>query len=112
MRERDSVLLMEPGTIGWGGNSGFHALNLAVQFRASKIILVGYDMRIDMGLHWHGSHPRSLNNPLAKNIDRWRRAVDGAAPILYALGIKTVNVSPISTLQAYPKMSLTEALEC
>jgi hypothetical protein len=112
MRGRDDILLTQAGEIGWGGNSGFHALNLAAQFAAAKIILVGYDMRLDRGLHWHGPHPKGQNNPLAKNVERWRRAIDNAAPVFEALGVPVINASPVSTLTAYPKMTLTEALAC
>lgn len=100
------------GTLGWGGNSGFHALNLAVQFGVKRIALVGFDMRCDKGLHWHGSHEKGLNNPTPGNVERWRRVTDAAAPVLAALGVSVINCSPISALTAYPKMSLSEAMEC
>ena len=112
VRERDDILLTQAGRIGWGGNSGFHALNLAAQFAASKIILVGYDMRLDQGLHWHGKHPNGQNNPLAKNIDRWRKAIDQAAPVFEALGVPVINASSASALMAYPKMTFREAMRC
>jgi hypothetical protein len=109
-REHDAILLTRPGEIGWGGNSGFQALNLVAQFCASKVILVGYDMRLDRGLHWHGPHPDGQNNPLAKNVERWRRAIDNAAEIFAALDVPVINTSPISALKAYPHMSLEDAL--
>lgn len=108
----DRLQLDRPGTIGNGGNSGFQALNLAVQFGASKIALVGFDMRIDLGVHWHGKHPRLMNNPSARNAERWRRCLDGAAETLKALGIEVINCSPVSTLMRFPKMSLEEVLAC
>lgn len=112
VRGRDQVQLERPAEIGDGGNSGFQALNLAAQFGARRICLVGYDMRLDRGVHWHGRHRRGLNNPTDRNLVRWRRALDGAAPVLAALGIEVVNCSPVSTLTAYPVMSLDEALRC
>lgn len=104
------MLMSKFGVIGWGGNSGFHAVNLAAQFGAAAILLVGFDMRLDHGIHWHGKHGNGLNNPMTKNVERWRRAVDGCKPVLDALGIKSFNCSPISALTAYPKMSFDEAL--
>ena len=99
------------GELGWGGNSGFGALNLAVQFGASRIVLVGFDMRIDRGVHWHGLHAGGgLSNPNARNVERWRRCIDEAAPILAALGILVLNASPMSALAAYPKINFTEAI--
>jgi len=112
MRRNDDRLCLEKGTIGWGGNSGFHCLNLAVQFGAAKIILVGYDMRLDKGIHWHGRHPRGLNNPTDANVRRWRRCIDDAADLIAGLGIRVINASPVSALRTYPKMDLMDALEC
>ncbi len=107
----DRLELLKIGTVGWGGNGGFHALNLAIQFGAAKIILVGYDMRLDHGLHWHGRHPNGLNNPTDPNVARWRRCIDAAAEVITALDVTVINASPISALQNYPKMSLIEALK-
>jgi len=111
-RKPDDRLFLEPlNTVGWGGNSGFHALNLAVQFGCRKIILVGYDMTVAAGLHWHGAHPEGLNNPRAPNVERWRRAVDNAWHVIEPLGVKVINCSAISMLRKYPKMTLQAALE-
>jgi hypothetical protein len=107
----DRLELMKFGVVGWAGNSGFHALNLAVQMMASKIILVGYDMTLAHGVHWHGKHV-GLNNPTDRSVDRWRRCIDAAAEVIQALGTKVVNASPISALQNYPRMTLQEAIEC
>lgn len=109
-RNRNRILTGHPGTIGWGGNSGFHALNLAVQFGVRRILLVGYDMRIDGGLHWHGAHPGGMVNPNDAAISRWRAALDGVAPDLAALGVEVINTSMNSALGAYPKQSLMEAM--
>ena len=97
------------GRIGWGGNGGFQALNLAVQFGAVRIILVGYDMTLDHGVHWHGKHPKGLHNPVPGAVARWRRVLEKSAPILRAAGITVINASERSALVAYAKMSLLEA---
>ncbi len=108
----DRLNLRQWNTIGWGGNSGFGALNLAAQFGCRKIILVGFDMTIRFGSHWHGDHPERMNNPRSGNVERWRRAVDNAARQLDAVGILAINCSPISALQNYPKMTFEGALSC
>lgn len=95
---------------GLGANSGFQALNLAVQFGAKKIILVGYDMTAKNGVHWHGRHPDGLNNPSAGSLSRWRDAIDGNAEFLKSLGITVINASPVSELKNYPKMTLEQAI--
>lgn len=110
-RKADDRIVLKPlGTVGWGGNSGFHCLNLAVQFGARKIILIGYDMTVANGLHWHGAHPSNMNNPKQGNVDRWRRAVDAAAKVIEPMGIRVINCSPVSRLENYPKMSFEDAL--
>lgn len=110
-KRHDEILVAKFGTIGWGGNSGFGALNLAVQFGANPIVLVGYDMRLDLGVHWHGLHGPGLSNPHAKNVERWRRVVDDCAPTLKAMGIHVFNASPVSSLRNFPKRDLMEALD-
>jgi hypothetical protein len=50
------------GEIGWGGNGGFHAINLAIQFGARRIVLVGFDMNLQRGYHWFGRH-HGMSNP-------------------------------------------------
>lgn len=106
----DRLITDEIGTVGWGGNSGFHCLNLTVQFGCAKVLLVGMDMTLTHGIHWHGPHPRHMNNPKPSNVTRWARAVDAAAREISKTGTKVINCSDISTLQNYPKMSFEEAL--
>jgi hypothetical protein len=107
----DMLIFDPPGTIGWGGNSGFQSINIAAQSGVTKIILVGFDMTLDGGTHWHGDHPKGMNNPRPGNIGRWRKAVDGAYRQLTERGVTAINCSPVSALQNYPKMSLREALD-
>jgi hypothetical protein len=104
------IQLGPKGTVGWGGNGGFHVLNLAIQFRAARVLLVGYDMRVDQGLHWHGAHPAGLSNPKARNVEYWRRCVDGAARVAAAEGVEVLNCSPVSALRRFPKADFAEAI--
>lgn len=112
MRGCDEILTGTPGVLGDFGNSGGQALNLAVQCGVAKIIMVGFDMRLDHGVHWHGKHGRGLNNPSELNLAKWRRGLDGLAPRFAELGVSVVNASAVSALEVYPKMSLAEALQC
>lgn len=97
--------------IGWGGNSGFGAINLAVKFKAKRIVLVGFDLRIDKGNHWHGSHPPHMHNPHNGNVYRWRRAIDAAAKVMEQQGIEVLNCSPVSKLENYPKVEFSSLFE-
>ncbi len=106
----NELLFDHLGEIGWGGNSGFHALNLAIQFGAKKIVLVGFDMQITKGVHWHGKHPAGLTNPTQSSVDKWRVRLDAQAPVLEALGIMVLIGSPGSALTAFRKLPLKEAI--
>jgi hypothetical protein len=86
------------GTVGAGGNSGFQAVNLAVQFGASRILLC-LDYR---GKHWHPDHPTSLRNPDAAQLRNWANFLDGQAATLRAWGVEVVNVAKNSALRAFP----------
>ncbi len=94
------TMVREPvGTIGGGGNSAFQAVNLAAQWGARRICLVGFDYR---GSHWHPDHPRGLRNPTESQMSAWARNLDNMAPVLAGWGIEVLNLSPHSALKAYP----------
>ncbi len=107
---RDVMQFDELGLIGAGGCSGFQALNLVAQMGATDIALVGFDARVDNGVHWHGRHELT-GNPTRWTAATWARNLDAAAPVLAARGIRVVNCSPVSALTAYEKMGLEEWLE-
>jgi hypothetical protein len=103
-------IITSRGYIGSGGNSGFQAINLAVQLGACRIVLVGFDMRVDNGVHWHGEHRTELGNPGLDNVIKWRRILDEAASELVGMGVEIINASASSALTSYPIMSLEKAL--
>lgn len=109
MRGNKDMIFGQPGVIGWGGNSGFHAFNLAIQFGARAVILVGFDMRVDRGLHFFGAHPYSMA-PSEPNVRRWAATLNAQAAAIKALGVEVINCSPVSAISAYPKMTLEDAL--
>lgn len=104
---RYELVMEPPGHVGWFGHSGGHVLNLVLQWGVSVVKLVGYDLSVANGLHWHGRHSRGLNNPTAMNIERWRRLLDEQAERISALGVEVVNCSPDSALRNFRKGSLT-----
>lgn len=110
VKSRFDLIIDHPGCVGSGGNSGFHSVNLAVQFGCKKIILVGYDMSLDQGFHWFGKHPSGMNNPGATSLDRWRERLDNVSKQLKGLGITVINTSLKSALRNYKKQSLIDAL--
>lgn len=107
---RDEILVHKFGTVGSSGNSGFQALNLAVQFGCRAVILLGYDMHDQAGIHWHGKHDAALRNPTRASLARWRGVLDAAAPSLEKMSVTVLNASAHSALTAYPKMTFADAM--
>lgn len=103
--DRDTMKLA-PGCIGRGSNSGFQMFNLALQFGARRFMLAGYDF---CGDHWHGKHPDGLRNARPQSLIKWRDVFEAA--VAKVAGIDVVNLSPVSALSAFPKMSVEQALQ-
>lgn len=109
----DRMLFDTPGTVGSGGNSGFQAVNIAAQFGAVRILLIGFDMHTGGGLHWYGNNTwPGARNPAMSNFMRWRDAFEKRAlPELRRRRIEVVNASPDSALVCFPHKTVERALE-
>jgi hypothetical protein len=108
----DRLFTDHPGTIGYGRNSGFMALNLAVQFGARRILLIGFDLHADDGIHWYGPNAwRGATNPGERQFRRWRDAFAAAAPQLKQLCIDVVNASSRSALTCFRRQSVEATLK-
>lgn len=105
----DRILTDRPGVIGSGNNSGFQALNLAVQFGARRIVLVGFDLA---GKHYYGRNewPRA-GNPDERRFDVWRAIFAQNVPVLNSLGVDVVNASQGSTLSCFRHMPLEQVIK-
>jgi hypothetical protein len=107
----DRLVLAPLGTVGSGGNSGFQALNLAVQFGARRVLLVGFDMTDHFGVHWYGrASGNGRSNPAEWNFKRWRAAFAIASVQLKTAGVQVLNASDLSVLTCFPKVTLEQAL--
>jgi hypothetical protein len=96
------------GAIAYGSNSGFQAVNLAILFGASRIVLVGFDMREVGGRrHFFGEHPRPLRS--GGCFQSWAAKFASAAKCLPA-GVQVVNATPGSAVKAFPFVKLDD--EC
>lgn len=94
-----------PACIHYGHNSGFQAVNLAILKGATRIVLVGFDMRvIDGKNHFFGRHPEPLvhNDNYGSYIQAFKQACPPPIPI--------VNATPDSALDCFPKVTLAQAL--
>lgn len=95
----------DPNVIHYGQNSGFQAVNLAILRGATKIVLVGFDMReVNGHRHFFGQHPSPLRNSGDyRNFIRAFEQANSPVPI--------INATPGSALKCFPMMPLEEALE-
>lgn len=107
----NKILTDPPGTIGAGGNSGFHALNLAVQFGARRIILLGYDMSTENGIHWHGPHKGNIGDPQPSTVNGWVKHYEDNAGLIKSLGVEVINCSPGTALTCFQKRDIREVME-
>lgn len=110
--DANELLFEQVGSVGSGGNSGFHALNLVAQFGATRVLLVGFDVHDRGGVHWYGRNiALGMSNPTEHNFRRWRGAFETAAKQLAARGVEVVNASPVSDIKGFPKAGVAETLE-
>jgi hypothetical protein len=87
---------------GFSGSSGHQAVNLALNMGASQIVLVGFDYRhVDGKSHFFGDH-----EGLRQSSDTDYRALASA----FKPHDLIVNATPGSAIDAYPMMSLEDAI--
>jgi hypothetical protein len=110
-RRQYRMLFDTPGVIGGGGNSGFQAVNLAAQFGATKLLLIGFDMHDRSGVHWYGRNGwNGGGNPDESCFGRWRRDFDRAAIDLEMRGVEVINVAPHTALTCFRRATIDQAL--
>lgn len=92
-----------------GRNSGYQAINLAVHYGATRILLLGYDMQPSGGKsHFFGEHPNQQQSPYAM----FRRAFESLVKPLEKCGVSVINCTRRSALTAFPKGVLEQVLPC
>jgi hypothetical protein len=90
-----------------GYNSGMLAIDYALQKKASRVILLGYDCSIVNGIHHHGPHEQT-HNPTAKRCDIWRLQFKYIADL--HKGADVVNCSRYTELKAFPVDTLENVI--
>lgn len=104
-------LELEPTGLRNGQNSGYAAVNLAVHFGVSRILLLGYNMSYPGGkAHFFGNHPPGLTQHEGLYVS-FRRAFESLVEPLRTLGVEVVNCTPNTSLSAFPCMAIHDALQ-
>jgi hypothetical protein len=101
---------------GGGGHSGFQAINLALQFGAKRVLLVGFDLneteQVNGGFHYYGRNNWTrANNPTAEKLSRWAKTIDGLRGQIAGLGVEILNASQSSRIKAFRKVTIEQALQ-
>ena len=115
-----------PRMVCWNGNSGAAAISVAANAGAKRIILLGFDMKLDdkNKQHWHGlygSHKRQAVEENRRNrnrkvrpfhypFDRHLRGFPSIALDAKRRGIEILNACPDSAIKDFPRYSLKELL--
>jgi len=93
-----------PSKVAWNHNSGAAAISLAVHFGVARIVLLGFDMCLDVGMvsHWHGSHGNKKKPPFPRHL----RGFPAIAEDARERGLEILNASPGSAIQDFSKIEL------
>jgi hypothetical protein len=102
----------KPGHVSWGHNSGAAAISLAYHLDAKRIFLLGFDMDLDENgnPNWHGHHAEMVEDPKVPPFDRHGGTFVQMAEDAAELGLEILNVNPNSQIDAFPRISLEDAL--
>lgn len=87
-----------------GFDAGTSAINLAILFGATEIVVLGYDM--GGGRWFHGELPHYLPQPPESDFQRHMSPLASLAADATAKGIRIVNVSPISRVTCFERQPL------
>lgn len=99
-----------PDGLRTGQNSGYGAINIAIHYGATRILLLGYDLQRTGGkAHWFGDHPPGLQMR-AEALETQRRWFDTMIGPLQALGVEVWNCSRQTALTCFPSVPLEDAL--
>lgn len=94
----------------WKSNSGGPAIDLAVLMGAKKVVLIGYDMKID-GDGKHNFHDVYDHHPQEKvYLDRFARVFPEKAAACRRLGVEVIDTSMEGLLDCFPKRTLISVL--
>jgi hypothetical protein len=106
----------DPAKSSWNSNSGAAAISVAANMGATKIILVGFDMKLDESnrQHWHAEYGTAKRENMDSRKLPFSRHLAGFAQIAKdakVRGIIIINACPDSEIKELPKMSVKDILK-
>jgi len=105
-----------PKMVSWNGNSGAAAISMAVHAGAKRILLLGFDMQVNVNndQHWHDIYgrkqPRPKNKPIRYPFERHLRGFPEIARDAKRMGVEILNVNSDSAITNFPKYNLKELI--
>ena len=107
-----------PRMVSWNGNTGGAAISLAAHTGAKRIMLLGFDMKLNKNKiqHWHDLYKKG---PLLKQDQRRARKLPfdrhlSGFPVIATdaktMRIEILNICPDSDIMCFPKYSLKELM--
>jgi hypothetical protein len=110
-----------PKMVSWNGNSGAAAISLAVHLGVKKIILVGFDMKLDDSgkQHWHDLYHRLeflKSDQFGKKpgtglpFNRHLLGFPEIAKDAKRMGVTIINANPDSAVQEFQKVNVRDLI--
>jgi hypothetical protein len=105
-----------PKMVCWNNNSGAAAMSVAANAGAKRIILLGFDMKLnDKNFqHWHNMYGKGDSVDIKRlqrlPFDKHLRGFASIAQDARKRGIEVINCSAESKITEFPKMSIKDLL--
>jgi len=102
--------------VSWNGNSGAAAISIAVHSGARRVILLGFDMKLNetQDQHWHDVYGRGLARDEKKIMKmpfhRHLRGFPEIAKDAKRMGVEILNACPDSAIDCFKKVTVKELL--
>jgi len=104
----------DPTTVCWNNNSGTAAISIAANAGAKRIILLGFDMKIENNKqHWHNQYNLIERQAKKPTIPPFHSHLQGFPQIAIDAkdrGIEIINCSPDSAITQFPKCNVKDIL--
>lgn len=94
-----------------GNNSGLRAMQLAEILLSRRFLLIGFDMHVKQGVHWHEPHGGQMRNPGTGEMRMWLDEMAIEGPKFTERRVEVINCSLDSAISCFRKMPLQEALD-
>lgn len=110
--EKGFGISTKPDMVAWNLNSGAASVSIAHHLGVKRIILLGFDMKLDekKKSHWHGAYGTSKNPKMVPHFQKQMFGFEFIARDAQSLGIEIINASPDSAITHFPKITVKELL--